>query len=267
MINHEELRAKYNPEGSELRNLQYKMLEEIKLIDKICKENNITYFLTGGSALGAVRHNGFIPWDDDMDIALLKKDYKKLCKILLNLDSDKYVLQCHKTDINYISDISKLREKEGILLGSNPQRARLYKYKGVCIDIFCIERSSYICCYLTHLLRRCLLNKQYLIKNKNIRRVSISICYALYRFTKLILSFLNIFAKRDEIHYSPGQGAESHYMRLIDIYPVKYMEFENYYLPIPNNYDSFLRRIFGDYMKLPQDLHFHNKWLENNFKK
>ena len=102
MVDTEGLKRKYAPEGSALRDLQMKMLQEVLYLDRICKENHLTYFLTGGSALGAIRHHGFIPWDDDMDIALPRKDYLKLIGILHKLDSEQYVLHDRFSDFNYV---------------------------------------------------------------------------------------------------------------------------------------------------------------------
>ncbi len=79
----ESLKEKYNPEGSTLRKAQLRMLDMLKFIDSICKENDITYYLDCGNLLGAVRHQGFIPWDDDADIAMPLSDYRKFKKILL----------------------------------------------------------------------------------------------------------------------------------------------------------------------------------------
>ena len=61
-----------------LQEAEYKILEDI---DKLCRENEIQYFIADGTLLGAVRHGGFIPWDDDIDIGMLRKDYKKFIKI------------------------------------------------------------------------------------------------------------------------------------------------------------------------------------------
>lgn len=67
---------------SSLRQLQLKELELLKVFQKICADNNISYFALGGTLLGAVRHKGFIPWDDDIDVGIPRPDYERLCKIL-----------------------------------------------------------------------------------------------------------------------------------------------------------------------------------------
>ena len=66
-----ELRERYNPNGSTLRKQQLRMLEMLQYIDSVCKKHNIRYWLCSGTLLGAVRHGGFIPWDDDVDIEML----------------------------------------------------------------------------------------------------------------------------------------------------------------------------------------------------
>ena len=101
MVDTEKLRQKYSPEGSMLREYQHRMVEEVLFLDKVCKTHGLTYFLSGGSALGAVRHHGFIPWDDDMDITLPSEDFKKLVKILHEMDTAPYVLQDRYTAFSY----------------------------------------------------------------------------------------------------------------------------------------------------------------------
>ena len=76
------LRERFNPEGSILRRQQLRMLELLDAVDCICKKHNIPYWLSSGTLIGAARHNGFIPWDDDLDIEILRSDYLRLIKIL-----------------------------------------------------------------------------------------------------------------------------------------------------------------------------------------
>lgn len=76
----ENLKKKYNPERSTIRNLQYAMLSILKEFIVICERHNIPYWIEEGTLLGAVRHQGFIPWDDDLDIQVLKKTIRNYVK-------------------------------------------------------------------------------------------------------------------------------------------------------------------------------------------
>ena len=156
-------------------------MEEVLFLDGVCKANGLTYFLTGGSALGAVRHHGFIPWDDDMDIALPKKDFDKLVKILHQLKSDRYVLHDRHTDFNYINGFPKFREKEGNLLGAFPKRGALYRYKGVGVDIFCVEENSFVRAFVCAKMRVALLHLLYKIKNDRLRKIVTRVNWGIYQ--------------------------------------------------------------------------------------
>ena len=82
-------------------------LEVLEEIDRICKKHKIQYFADSGTFLGAVRHQGFIPWDDDLDIVLLKRDCKRLERILERLDSEEYVYHSMRTDVEYVNTFGK----------------------------------------------------------------------------------------------------------------------------------------------------------------
>lgn len=264
MIDQEALRAKYNPEGSELRNLQHNLMEIMMVLDGICVDNDIPYMLTAGNVLGAVRHGGFIPWDDDIDIALLKKDYKRLLKVLRNYKDDKYILQEHRSDPDYIQPFPKFREKAGSFLGSNPNRGRLYKYKGVAIDIFCISPISYINARVCAVLHNNLLSWTYKIKNNVIRHFVTSVLLGVESFLFFLCNILNVFRKQNEMHHAQGQAASSVKMDLRHLLPFKRMPYEGEMLPVPHNTDGLLTSFYGaDYMELPKQIRIHNKNLLN----
>lgn len=74
------LRQKFNPDGSDLRKAQLRMLELLIFLDGVCRENKLTYWLDSGTLIGAARHGGFIPWDDDIDVCMMRKDAYHLKK-------------------------------------------------------------------------------------------------------------------------------------------------------------------------------------------
>ena len=136
------LRLRYNPDGSALRRTQLELLEILKVLDGICKEHNIEWWLSSGTLLGAARHQGFIPWDDDIDIVMLRKDFKRFDKIMRNYQSEEYVYHSMSTDVDYVYLFSKFRKRQGDA-GEEHRRSKFYKYKGPFIDIFCIEKTNY----------------------------------------------------------------------------------------------------------------------------
>lgn len=253
MIDTEALRQKYSPDGSPLRKLQLEMLDELLVLDKVCKDHGLTYYLSSGTALGAVRHHAFIPWDDDLDIALPEKDYKKLLALLRDMDFDGYVLQDRHSDFNYINGFPKFRRKKGSLLGAFPQRGKLYKYKGSGVDIFCVAPNSFIRAFVCAKLRVVLLHYLYKIKNAKLRKALTRIQWAVYQCLVPLTWPLNVFRKKGELHYGLGQGFAKHYMWEHEIFPLGATSFESLTMPVPRDADAYLTHIYGDWRQLPAE--------------
>lgn len=118
--------------GNEL--LHAVLLSAMKDIDKVCRENNIRYFLHAGTLLGAIQHKGFIPWDDDVDITILAEDYKKFSKIMNEKYSEKYFIQTYTTDYYHPDNRMKIRIK-GTEFNTIGDYDKKLKDNGLFIDI------------------------------------------------------------------------------------------------------------------------------------
>ena len=255
------LREKFNPDGSELRNLQLRMLEMLKYIDKICQDNDITYWLSSGTCLGAVRHGGFIPWDDDVDIEMLEPDYKKLCSILRNKTDSPYVLQDYNSDKEYVQPFAKLREKGSVVQEDN-DFYKWAKYQGIYIDIFCIGPSSskFVWKVCASLWGRSIW-KCPGIKNRWLRRGILALFYFVYKqllFPPIIyitkLKKYGIYRHCLGVRFPKERFEE-------DVKEIKYINFEDTILPIPMGYDHYLTHLYGDYMNIPDTEQLHSHFI------
>ena len=122
----------------ELKKAKKIMVNILLELDKICKKNKICYWLDSGSLLGAVRHKGFIPWDDDIDICMLNEDYKKFLEIAKkNLDSNIF-LDNKETDKYAYFDFLKLRDRNSKYIEKKQTDKELF-HQGIFIDIFVMD--------------------------------------------------------------------------------------------------------------------------------
>lgn len=246
----EDLRARFNPEGSLLRKQQHRMMDLLLAFDAICKRHDIRYWLIGGTLLGAVRHQGFIPWDDDMDVQMLKEDYDKMLAILPQELDGSMALQCRTTDPNYFFQYAKLRDRKSIL-DENNGYDRIFKERGIFVDVFPIDRhpkwiqklSIQTIGHTYKILKRKDLPDDVLVK-KVMRWVHLN--------ERIIFPILRGIGKLMGGEYLDALGVpyvvERHHE---DIFPLTTLEFEGHQMPVPGNYDKVLRDQYGDYMQLP----------------
>lgn len=131
-------KAGYNLSNEELRQLQMIQLEMLIEVDRICKKCDIKYNIIAGTLLGAVRHKGYIPWDDDADVAFLRPEYEKFreaCKT--ELDKSRFYFQDHRATEGYRWGYGKLRRKNTVFLRKF-QEHMPYE-QGVFIDLFPLD--------------------------------------------------------------------------------------------------------------------------------
>src|SRR5574344_86398 len=103
-------------ENYDLRKLQLKMLDILIAIDKVCREHDLCYYLDSGTILGAVRHKGFIPWDDDIDIAMPRSDYNKLIEHCSQWIPAPYEMVCYETNPAYSLTHGKIQDTSTTLI-------------------------------------------------------------------------------------------------------------------------------------------------------
>lgn len=120
--------------GEEFRKMQLLQLDMLKELDRVCRENDIKYTIFGGTLLGAVRHNGYIPWDDDADVAMLREDYEKFKKVCSQLNSEVCYFQDNTTDSYYRWGYGKLRRTGTKFIRAGQEHLKCKT--GVFIDIF-----------------------------------------------------------------------------------------------------------------------------------
>ena len=244
-FNPEELKARFNPDGSLLRREQMIMLEMVTELDRICKKYNIQYFLYWGTLLGAIRHNGFIPWDDDLDVAVMRRDYKKLLKVLPRELPNHIVLQSNDTDKNYFYHFAKLRNTRSYIDEGNYDR--YFKERGIFIDIFPIDKTR---CWLHMLseplhghcfkiLRTSKDNEASMRKVRVITWINRHVSFPVLRFIAKVS-----FGKSVMCDY----GIPLHIAHdMDDLFPTVTHLFEG----VPANSHLILQQLYGDYMQLP----------------
>lgn len=259
-------------EDSTLKKLQKTELSILKDFQKIAKENNIEYFAIGGTAIGAVRHGGFIPWDDDIDICISRNDYKKLSKIIEENYSHKYTMLSAKTDDHYpileghmqlngtkfVDESSKdLKCDMGIFLD-------FFIYDNISDDIKERKKQIHDCKFwgkiliLRDMAFPVLPIKGFAGKIIHLITALIHLVLVLFnvshnklykKVTEASTRFNNI--KTENVALFRDLYIEESMMKVNDIFPLKTVKFEDTEIKIPNNNHYILTLYYGDYMKVP----------------
>lgn len=249
---HQSLRERYSPEGSLLRRQQMRMLEILLEIDRICKRHGIQYWLSSGTLIGAARHGGFIPWDDDLDIEMMREDYDRLLKVLPGELPSTMALQTHETDPTYFFYYAKIRDRRSVLAEGN-NYDRIWKEQGIYIDIFPLESQPL---YIHKISEKTVGHMYKIWRTCTDDEVGIGRVMKWFHFNRRfvfpVLRALCRMSGTDVI--TSAMGIPYHNPRYAkDIFPLATLKFEGIDFPVPHNYDHMLRLMYGDYMKLPPE--------------
>ena len=245
---------KYNPEGSTLRKAQMRMLEMLVEVDTICRKHNIPYWIDFGTLLGAVRHKGFIPWDDDVDICVMEKDYKHLREILIKELPPQFVFQDTSTDKYAFFTYGRVRDKRSYCY--YPYFVKL-KEQGLWIDIFRYEDipSPQLKNVVDFIYRRAYHEIHHYGDVAYKSKVEIIakrvVAYLLYPFAWLAKKTVQYIGERSSKGLLGRWAVLPTVYHKENIFPLSEVEFEGHMLYAPGNWDKHLTDIYGDYMQVP----------------
>ena len=251
-------------ENKQLRQLQLTQLEILKLIDRICRKHNIPYSLYAGTLLGAVRHQGFIPWDDDLDICMSRSEYQRFLKIWDKEKPEGYLLQNKENTAQFTQSFTKIRKDHTCFLQFESEIGRYQT--GIFVDVFPIDRMPLGLFERKLFQYRCmkyqLLTREHVPQEGSLMQKTIS---------KLILSFSPASARYEVRQKLLGQITR---YNSDDNLPAVAIEIlKTIRTPLPANFmseftelpfegssfmcsavwDEYLSAKYGDYMKLPPE--------------
>lgn len=240
-----------------LRACQLKQLTILEEIDRICKKHNIEYWLDGGSILGAVRHGGFIPWDDDIDLAMRKEELERFIRVAPSELPEHLFLQTPESDPSCKEPIIKVRDMNSIYIESTDTFNAEYQ-KGLFVDIFpfidypTVSRSwvkkvakgisvSYSILHAQHyysaraFFEYFYFGAKYILLNALWKVVSVVRPHDTYISNILINNGYGIMHRQDSI------------------FPLGAIEFEGKVFSAPNNPDAYLKDLYKNYMDIPPE--------------
>ncbi|MCM1378461.1 MAG: LicD family protein [Clostridium sp.] len=251
------LRRKYNPEGSRLRERQLKMLEILDYAADVCRRKGITFWLSSGTCLGALRHGGFIPWDDDIDIEMLTPDFRRFVQAVREEKDPRFVIHTHTNDRNYFYNFAKLRLREGEKLEETNGTDIHFRHRGLFIDIFPLEPSTSLWLHKAsdRALKLCLDTNK--IHPEWLRKICRELAYFISQgiYSRIVRILTRPGARGRLRHRLMSSFHAERYNK--EIFPLTTATFEGREFPVAGNADGYLRRMFGDWQKLPDHIDIH----------
>ena len=249
-----------------LKKIQKAELYLLVEFDKVCRKQGLTYFLDSGTALGAIRHGGFIPWDDDIDVGMPRKDYERFMEIGQRLLPSDIFLQNRSTEKNYNRNAAKLRLCGTVFQETNELP---YEHNGFFIDIFPFDNlpnnkkiarwNVKMVVEMLHVLR----SYRGAEESSSPSRMNRMLYSIVNKFPQSWISrlgaFVTKYARKREFadsryttcYYWRMSQSKQYIFDMDEMYPVKDINFEGEKVMIMKNPDYYLNLMYGDYMQLP----------------
>lgn len=244
-----------------VKDVQNRILEVMKFIDHVCRENNVEYFIMGGTALGAIRHGGFIPWDDDLDIFMTPQNYEKFRKAFHSLKKEKFVLQEWKI-VDEFLEYAKVRMNDTTFI-EDVYKDRKDMHHGIYVDIMILHKCPnykiiqkiiyYASKYVTLVAlsqrnwkpknskQKLALDLLKILPNKILSKISYKL---IYKYDNLDTDFSYCYFIT-KAKFTQGIFESNMFNKPTDV------EFEDTMLMGPTDIVRYLEYRYGDYMKLP----------------
>lgn len=253
-----------------IREYQLAQLELMKMVDELCSELNLTYYIIGGTLLGAVRHDGFIPWDPDIDIAMPRKDYETIRNYFDENESERYFYQHYSTEKNHLSPHALIKIKDSHVMFKSADTPYKPKYDGIYLDIFPLDNAPLSQKLQKRQMQRIKWLKKiiyfkagYTYPSNNLITIIMKKCISVL-LTPWSFSFLNKKLDKTMQKYN-GKSSEywvsmaSHYSYWKQLMPKSIygkperINFEGLSLLAPAQTHDYLTRIYKNYMELPPE--------------
>lgn len=235
---------------------------------RICEELKLSYFAVQGTLLGTVRHKGFIPWDDDIDVGMLREDYELFLEKAPEHLPEYYFLQTFYSDPEYYHCFAKLRDSRTTFIENTAQKLR-HMNQGIFIDIFPFDyypekalQSRYF--EIKKLILRYRLRREFYIPQDNVRNLPNSLRKILMKTASILYpSERTALEKSDKLYKSiqPGNllinnGSPWGRREIVErswMEKTQSLMFEDISVCVPTGYDAYLTHVYGDYMQLPPE--------------
>lgn len=247
--------SEYNGEGTLLRKVQLRLLDILVEIDKICRKHDIKYWIDFGTLLGAVRHGGFIPWDDDIDVTMPTDDYHRFLEIAPKELPEHLFLQTKETDPTYHFLLNKVRDNRSLFITQYEDFTSNYS-KGLFIDLFEVNPYPTVNPKLQRFIMHWFLKTNFFFSVKQyvtLKNHIATITFPILKFLLKIFWGILCLKPKNKLGYKKHFNTYGNSYEKEWIFPLKDINFEGKTFLCPANPDRYLNSIYGDYMKIPPE--------------